>query len=227
MATRPVFIATGDKARLVETRAVCFEWSGGFSLVQKRRCIAALQQASGFRDEILEVSTKSSLPLGQALSAFHLPVKLADGRSRPLESVYQSAKVFSAVGPFPHMADLPPRAARKALQAHASDQLTKFHLDGRDWPLQPETAFYDWLYCNALHGQPALVAQLQPFRAFTDIEFNPARSFSCQAGAVALYLGLQRCGLLDQALRSPEDFLAIAQSRQQSAIPDGQLRLEL
>jgi len=227
MANRPVFIATGDRTRLVEVRSVGFEWSSGLSVAQKRRCISALHAASGFRDDILEVSSKSSLALGQALSAFRLPVELADGRCKPLESVYQSAKVFATAGPFPHVTDLPPVAARKALQPHADDRLTKFQLGGRDWPLQPTTAFYDWLYCNALRRQPGLVAQLQHFRAFTDIEFNPARSFSCQAGAVALYLSLQHAGLLRQALQCPQDFLATAYAAKEPAAGGGQLMLEL
>ncbi|TON36462.1 hypothetical protein CGH58_23515, partial [Vibrio parahaemolyticus] len=44
---------------------------------------------------------------------------------------------------------------------------------------------------------------------FTDIEFNPEKSINCQAHAVALYRSLVHNGVLQQALSSPSEFLAL------------------
>ena len=225
MAERPVFIATGDLARPVSTRIVQFEWSPGFSAIQKQRSIASLHEASGLGAEILEVSSKSTLQVGRALSAFNLRLRLGSGQESVVESVYQSAKVFDTAGPFPELAERPPAAARAALKPHAEDRLIGFRVNGQCWPLQPLTFFYDWLYCTALRQNPTLVDELTPFRAFTDIEFNPARSFSCQARSVALFLSLERAGQLNAALGDPDKFRTIAYPAASEIETDQQMSL--
>ena len=40
-------------------------------------------------------------------------------------------------------------------------------------------------------------------------ECNPERQFNCQAIACAIYVGLTRSGQLDEAVKSPEDFLRV------------------
>ena len=66
------------------------------------------------------------------------------------------------------------------------------------FPLRPRTAFYNWLYINALGENPDLAEQILEFDAFTDIEFNPEKSINCQAEAAALFIALHGKGLLDQ-----------------------------
>ena len=54
----------------------------------------------------------------------------------------------------------------------------KFSFDGTDWDLEPKTAFYDWLYLHALKerdNEGDVTQGLQPYGAFTDIEFNPKK----------------------------------------------------
>ena len=56
---------------------------------------------------------------------------------------------------------------------------TGFSFLGSDWGLEPQSAFYDWLYINALLSRQDLAEQVTDYSAFTDIEFNPERSINC------------------------------------------------
>lgn len=86
--------------------------------------------------------------------------------------------------------------------------LKAFWFDGKEYPLFPRTAFYNWIYLNALMENSELAEQLLAFDGFTDIEFNPDKSLNCQAEAAALYVTLARKGLLEQCRRF-EDFLNV------------------
>ena len=78
-----------------------------------------------------------------------------------------------------------------------------------DWELEPKTAFYDWLYINALNKNFELTEHMARYSAFTDIEFNPMKSISCQASSAALYVSLKKRELLNEALSSKDNFLYI------------------
>lgn len=75
--------------------------------------------------------------------------------------------------------------------------------------MEPQTAFYDWLYLNALAVNPALAEPLLDYEAFTDIEFNPEKSLNCQARSAALYICLHRENLFKEALSGKDDFLKV------------------
>ena len=90
-----------------------------------------------------------------------------------------------------------------------SGDLVSFQFGDEQWPLEPKTAFYDWLYLQALRQQPELAVELLKFEGFTDIEFNPKRSINCQARAAALYVALAKRGLWDKAISSKEAYLRI------------------
>jgi hypothetical protein len=51
--------------------------------------------------------------------------------------------------------------------------------------------------------------KLYGYAGFTDIEFNPYRSIKCQARSCALFLALMKRGLLDEAVKSPPDFIRV------------------
>jgi len=51
-----------------------------------------------------------------------------------------------------------------------------------------------------------LAQRLVGFDAFTDIMFNPKKSYSCSARAVALYVALYRKKVLKKALKSRKDY---------------------
>ena len=106
------------------------------------------------------------------------------------------------------MYEVTPREAKKDSRLKGSGMLRAFRFDGRDYPLIPRTAFYNWLYVNALLEHPELGEGLMEYDAFTDIEFNPEKSINCQAEAAALFVALARRGLLEEC-RDFEKFLAL------------------
>ena len=73
-------------------------------------------------------------------------------------------------------------------------------------PINPPTYFFDWLYVNTLHQNPELAEGVIRYKAFTDIEFNPARQINCQAEAAAIYVGLKNSGKLEEALEDKDTF---------------------
>lgn len=216
MAQRPVFIPHLEGKRLVETRMVEFAWSPGMAVSQKQKSIASLHEAAGKTlglKAILEISTKSPDTLGVSLSAFSLMFRPAGGtKYYSLEAIFQSSKVFSHGGPYRDIRDMSARDAKQDPRLKSSGSLIGFNSNGLDWPLVPNTAFYDWLYLNVLQHQPELGGQLTQYDGFTDIEFNPEKSVNCQAYSAALYVALSARGLLDSALESQAHFLQQVQS---------------
>ncbi len=211
MATRPVYTAL-DEPPYVRRTDVDFEFFPGFSMKQKRRTIDSLHAAflgDHPGEEVLEISTKSPEPLGVALSPFNLPIRHGD-HTYPVESAFQSSKRFENGGPYVELLDATAREARRDPRLKESGDLVGFEYFGETFPAFPRTYFYDWLYINALNQNPDLAEQLLGHTNFTDIEFNPARSKNCQAHAAALFTGMSRAGVLNQALQSKEAFLKTA-----------------
>lgn len=210
MAKRPIFVSSNKASDLVKEIYVEFDWYPGFSITQKEKSIQSLHHSAkeiGLAS-VLEVSTKSSLLLGKELSAFNLHYKINEV-SMVVESVFQGSKVFENGGPFTDIYQMPGNAAKKDERIKNSGSLLGFNLFGDHWALEPKTAFYDWLYINAVYQNSALGAQLLQFDAFSDIEFNPEKSFNCQARSAALYVSLSKCNLLETALSNKTNYLQI------------------
>lgn len=214
MAVRPIFIPNLTGRALVATRMIEFTWFAGMSVKQKQRSIAALHDAaakSGL-DHVLEISTKSTNEDGAALSAFNLGFKSQkNARQFTVESVFQGSKIFENGGPFIDIYQASSRDAKRDDRLRNSGQLIGFSFFRERWPLEPKTAFYDWVYLNTLEKNPELSAILANYQAFTDIEFNPERSINCQAYSAALHCSLKKRDLLEDALSSKENFLTIVQ----------------
>nr|WP_235662907.1 hypothetical protein [Pseudomonas coronafaciens] len=194
-----------------------FKWFPGLSASQKQKSVESLHQAAKGQSpdlfDVLEVSSKSKLDLGIALSAFNLTITtLRNNLTFSVECAFQGSKVFENGGPFRDIFSFTSRQAKKDLRLRSSGRLTGFQFFGTEWPLEPTTAFYDWLYINALKKHPAIAIQLKDYSAFTDIEFNPERSINCQAYSVALFIALEHRGLLEQAASSKDAFLKILES---------------
>lgn len=213
MAKRPVFIAETSGPILVRVRSVNFTWHAGMAKSRKQMSMRSLHEAtqslqSGAR--ILEVSRMSDEILGEKLSAFNLNFK-ADGLGREIsvETAFQASKVFERGGPFVDLLDASPADAKRDPRLQSSGRLTGFCFLGEKWPNEPRTAFYDWIYVNALHKRPELANAVKGYDIFTDIAFNPEKSINCQAGAVALYVALVRRGGITKALESREAFLRV------------------
>jgi hypothetical protein len=209
MAERPIFVPKPESSELVKEIFLRLTWSPGFAVVQKEKNIEALHkaaEAAGYHN-ILEVSTKSEHKRGQHLSAFHLKVTTERLGEMSLESAFQGSKVFENGGPFIDLYRMEPRDAKKDPRLKESGKLIGFEFDGTDWPLEPKTAFYDWLYACSLHPHRDWIKKLSFHDGFSDIEFNPYRSINCQARSIALFLSLMKREELDDAIRSPASFL--------------------
>lgn len=221
VAKRPVFIPVANGNSLVKTVSVEFAWYPGMSWQQKQKCIESLH-ASAARDHglapLLEISTKSRDSLGVKLSAFNLMLDLGSTGKMPVEVAFQGSKVFERGGPYTDLYGAHPREAKKDDRLNTSGNLVCFKCQGQNWPLNPLTSFYDWLYLNALRQNLDLATQLLRYCGFTDIEFNPERSINCQARSAATYVALVLREELDAALASQESFLRIVSA---SSDPSG------
>lgn len=204
MAQRVCFVATPTaELNFVEIK-VEFKYYTGFSISQKQRSIHSMHDSIKIIDDqlkVLEVSTKSEIPIGRSLSAFNL--KFFDDISRteyPIENVFQSSKVFENGGPYRDLLYVSPKDAKRDERLLASGKLKHFELNGTIWGLEPKTLFYDWLYISALYRDKKLSAGILDYNAFTDIEFNPQRSVNCQARSAAIFVSLSKKNKLEQSL---------------------------
>lgn len=181
MATRPAWTIKNGK---VMREDFDFAWNGGFAITQKQKNInalhAAIQEAKG--EEALEVSSKSTVSLGKELSAFSLQLS-----GVYLENIFQAAKKYENGGPYMDLLDISPKDAKRDDRHKNSGRLLAFVREGETWPLEPKTAFYDFIYVNAVVEKSAYDLELSEYQWFTDIEFNPKKSINCQARALAIY----------------------------------------
>lgn len=186
MAKRPAWSIRDD-------RVICgefdFEWNGGFALVQKQKNISNLHASikNIMNESALEISSKGTVPLGKNIGAFSLKY---NGVS--LENIFQSSKKFEQGGPYADLLSVTPKEAKQDERIRSSGEIVSFCLDGEEWPLEPKTLFYDYVYVKALLQNYGPNLDLSKYDWFTDIEFNPKKSINCQARSVVIYKLLQR-----------------------------------
>lgn len=212
MAYRPLFIPNLDGPVLVKTVNVTFDWFSGPALSQKQRSIDSLHAAARKMpgiDKVMEASSKSKDPQGSALSAFNLLLAMPDRSPITVECAFQGSKVFEQGGPYTDIYDKSSLEAKRDERLQNSGQLTGFRFMDVDWPLEPPTAFHDWLYVSALQQTPDLINDLAQYAAFTDIEFNPEKSINSQAYSFALYVSLFKRKILETALFDKDSFLTL------------------
>ncbi len=209
MTIRPVYIPGLNGSQLVIPINIEFQWFPGFSISQKQKSIAALHASAVKRSvpRVLEISSKSPDKLGIQLSAFNLQFSMQDGRHFSIENVFQSSKIFENGGRYSDLLEVSAKEAKTDPRLRSSGQLCGFCLEDTDWPLQPVTAFYDWLYLTALKSAPDLASQLLEYDGFSDIEFNPNRSRNCQATSAALFVSLVKRGEFATVMQSQQSFL--------------------
>ena len=198
---RPVFMPRVNSDNLVKTDMVRFERHVGFASRQKKKSINDMHQVIrkkyGF-NQVLELSSKSGNKLSFLLSP--LSLKLAnehDGRQYSVENAFQASKVFEHGGPYIDLLTAPPRQAKKDERLITSGELIGYNYFGMEWSLEPLTAFYDWLYVNALKQNLQLYEEVMQYQAFTDIEFNPKKAIHCSAYSLAMFVALNKRELLD------------------------------
>jgi hypothetical protein len=213
MAVRPIFVPSRQSGLMVQTHHVEFLWHAGMAKSQSQKSIDELhskaRQTLGI-EKVLEISSKSRDELGVSLSAFNLMITTRrHERTFSMECAYQASKVFELGGPFLDILEMRSIDAKRDPRLQEHGQLRSFRFYGVEWPLLPRTAFYDWLYVNALHKQQDLAQQVLKFRAFSDIAFNPDRSINCQAYSAALYVSFHERGLLiPEVLGDRDSYLA-------------------
>ncbi|AMN67190.1 hypothetical protein [Psychrobacter sp. P11G5] len=197
---KPVFMPRVNSDNLVKTDMVRFERHVGFASRQKKKSINDLHQVIrkkyGFNN-VLELSSKSGNKLSFLLSP--LSLQLTDehsGGQYSVENIFQASKVFEQGGPYTDLLTAPPRQAKKDERLHDSGQLVGYNDFGVEWGLEPLTAFYDWLYINALKQNSQLHEEVMQYQAFTDIEFNPKKSIHCAAYSLAMFVALNKRELL-------------------------------
>ena len=196
-------------------KLINYKFYPGFAVSQRQKCVKSLHDSihEQYPDKrILEISTKSQCELGVRLSAFNLKCKHSEANKMiPVENVFQAAKVFEGGGPYLDLLDMKPSQAKSDIRLKSSGKLLGFRYDGRDWPLEPKTLLYDWIYIEALKQNPKLAQGLLEYDTFTDIEFNHNKSVNCQARAAAIYVSLYKAGLLEEKTKSIEGFQSIYQ----------------
>lgn len=218
MARRPIFHPVLSGPPFVEEVVLDFDWHPGFAKSQAQKSIASLHAAARERglSPALEISSKSDTGLGVALSAFNLTLRLGD-RTMSVESAFQGSKVFESGGPFHDLSSAPSRDAKKDERIRSSGQLVGFNLLGEEWPTEPQTCFYDWLYITALSQHPESARDAVGYKAFSDIAFNPEKSLNCQARSAAIFVALSELGLLAQATRDKEAYLTVVGGKSANA----------
>ncbi len=211
MAERPVYVST-LRAPYVSVYMTEFAWNAGQSASQKKKNVVDLHESFkkiSPETKVLEISSKSLAPLGVNLSAFNLMKYVPSlNDSIPVECVFQGGKVFAAGGPYTDLYRAKPKDAKRDSRLRASGMLKSFYFEGESIPPRPLTAFYDWIYINALIENPELAAKITQYDAFTDIEFNPNKSSNSQAHAAALFVALHKLDKLDKC-KTFEGFLEV------------------
>ncbi len=211
MASRPVFSPSDDFPYVTE-ELIEFKWHAGFAASQKQKSVKELHTRiveTNLGVNPLEVSSKSLLDLGVSLSAFNLMVELTNGKVVAVENIFQAAKIFEHGGPFKDLLQVSPLDAKRDPRLKESGDLVGFQGKEGIWPLEPKTLFYDWIYLNALNRNPSLINAIKEFDSFTDIEFNPSKSFNCQARSLALYVSLSKAGKIESLLNNSKKYQSL------------------
>ena len=213
MAKRPIFTPDLNRSPYVKAVDIEFQWYPGFAKSQAQKSIQSLHEAAEKQgiSPILEISGKSTSTLGISLSAFNLGLKTSRGQTMSVECAYQGSKVFKQGGPYHDLYSVSSREAKTDERLRNSGDLVAFNFCGDEFPTEPRTAFYDWLYINALwQKKPNMIQELYRYRGFSDIVFNPRRSLNCQARAAALFVSLCQNELLDkQTVQNKDSYMSL------------------
>lgn len=207
MAVRPLFLPFVE-APFWKSKDISFHWFAGLSAAQKRKSVRSLHDAAldmTGASRILEVSSKSELELGVRLSAFNLKVHHPTVGVIPFEAAFQGSKTFLHRGQLGEAYGSAPREAKALAQSiDRNDELVGFTWSGELWPLEPKSWFYDWLYISAILESYVEATQLlRLYDGFTDIEFNPAKSFNCQARSCAIIASTRNDSQLRKFISNP------------------------
>ena len=182
MATRTICFPISGYPYCKE-QPVTFTWING----SKRQNIRAVHDAVHTTDpdvSILEVSSASVQPEGEAVSSLRLLLRLDSvAQDVPICTVFEAAMVFEHGGPFADLLTCAPSKVHKDTRLRTNGKLLRYSLEGSEYPIEPHPdSFFEWLYCRALKQFPEKAAQLSRYNAFSDIAaaayatFSPSRN---------------------------------------------------
>ncbi|TPR15026.1 hypothetical protein DY052_06255 [Apilactobacillus timberlakei] len=209
MAIRDVFIV--NKSNDFVGEQVKFDWYKSANKYQRKlMSVKNLHQAFyKYNDDVkmLEVSSASSEEIGKEASALNLAIKTSHGYFT-VEQLFQASKNYSVSGNHEELLNSKTglEIKKSVRSCSKNEKLISFKLFGREYPLHPQTIFYNWLYCNALWQNPELAMKIVKYDAFTDINFNSQYGINSQAQACSIFTSLCRKLQLSCALKSFNDF---------------------
>ena len=99
------------------------------------------------------------------------------------------------------------RDAKTDERLRTSGDFIDYEFFSENFPINPTSFFYDWLYLNALSQNMELANELLEFQGFSDIAFNPRKSLNCQARSAALFVSLHHNYQLNQALEDKDFYI--------------------
>lgn len=230
MARRPIYIPNHkgrEYQELVKAIEVDFTWYPGFAKIQARKSIRSLHTEAKREGiyPVLEISSKSEEHIGRQLSAFNLKLDIdklklsekerifknasrQESKVISVEAAYQGSKFFEKSGPLHDLYSKPIWKIKKDSRLKKSGRLKRFDFFGKKFPIDPPTAFYDWLYLQALDQNPELVKNILDYKGFSDIAFNPKKSINCQAKAAALFICLKNKAVIREILDDEDEYIS-------------------
>lgn len=168
---------------------ISFKWEPGMSTSQSRKSCVRFHEALDFHLDLhaLDISSASTEELGVELSAFNLVL-----RGYRLESLYQGSKVYSKSGESQHLYNADSLTAKKYAKSNDVGKLVSFRLFDTEYPLEPKTVFYDYIYLLAICENYSEDLDLSAYNCFTDVQATIDVD-ACQARSVCLYKLMQVC----------------------------------
>ncbi len=154
--------------------------------------------------KVLEISTRSKNYFGKSLSPLNLQIILKSGKYLKVECAYQGSKVLEDGTHYPELYWGSPRDA--TLDRRLKDKRpVAFNFFGKEYPVNPKHAFFDWLYIIGLmQRKDDVFGKLSQYDGFSDIFYSPRKDPNCQARAAAKFLSLKREGILSNDTSSKE-----------------------
>lgn len=123
------------------------------------------------------------------------------------------------------------RAIKAAVSEFRDTPIEGFTFEGARWELSPTTAFYDYLYlralCETFNDDPKLSRALEEYRGFTDIAYNPKRSFNCQARSCALFVTLGGVDSVPDLVADRARLVKLMRARGYQCSSEGPQQLEM
>ena len=132
----------------------------------------------------------------------------ASGATYTEYGMLMAGKVFENGCQYTDLMLVSPKDAKRDERLKNSGKLTMFRFSGQNFPLIPESLFYNYIYINAIIENEKLAKKILDFNGFTDIEFNPQKSISTQAESAAIYVALAELGMTGK-IKDYKDFYSL------------------